>query len=110
MKFIDYDDVKRRGLESFEVDLREGLNGGKHVSPLVRSMPVDIELAEAAITQHLPERAEALLQDLLSMCDEQQSRIAHRCPQAFEVKRGDDGLARAGCGGREVFESEMSPD
>src|SRR5262245_39936801 len=63
MKFVDDNHVKRRGVKSFEVNLCERLDGGKHMPPFVWSMPVDVKLAEAAITKHLPERAEALLQN-----------------------------------------------
>ena len=41
--------------------------------PFVGPLAVDVELAEGSVAQHLPERREALLQDLLAMGDEQQA-------------------------------------
>lgn len=41
-------------------ELRQRLDGGEDVSPLVRPMTVDVELAERAVPQDLTKRREAL--------------------------------------------------
>ena len=93
-----------------EIHSREGLNGPEHVPPLVGTVAVDVELAEVARSQHLAERAEALLQDLLPMRHEQQARIGLQASvaQALVVQRRDDGLAGSGGGDDQVLPAAVS--
>jgi hypothetical protein len=95
MKLVDDDDIEgvRRHLR--EIHPGQGLDRAEHVAPLGRHHAVHIELAEIAGSQHLPERREALFEDLLPVRNEQQPRIA---PELLAkppvVESGDNRLSR----------------
>ena len=48
------------------------------------------------VAERVAERREALLEDLLAVGDEQQSRSAESLPEPSVVERGHHGLARTG--------------
>ena len=73
MEFVDNYDIERVRIELLQVDLSERLNGREHVVPLVGPVAVDVEFTEIPRPQNLAERAEALFEDFLSMCDKQQA-------------------------------------
>ena len=107
MELVDNHDVERGRIELRQIDLRQGLNGRKHVPPLVGPVAVHVELAEVSRSQDLAERAEALPQDFLSMGHKQQAEIAVLIAQALVVERGDDGLAGSRRGHDKILEAVM---
>jgi len=46
MELVDNYDVERGRIEMLQIDLRERLNGRKHVPPLVGLVAVDVEFTE----------------------------------------------------------------
>ena len=62
-----------RGIEVLEVGGGEALDRGEDVVESERPVPTDPELAERRIAHGVPEGVETLLEDLLTMCDEEKA-------------------------------------
>ena len=77
MKLIDDDDVEGVRVQIIGLQLRQRLDGRKHVPPLVGPVPIHVELSEVPVVEHLAEGMTTLLQDLPGVCDKQQARVAH---------------------------------
>lgn len=99
VELIDDDHVEVLRRELLHAVRREALHAREDVAPPLRSLTADVQLAEGAVGQHLPVGPQRLLQDLLSVGDEQQRRAMR---QTRVVERRDDGLAGAGCGDDQV--------
>ena len=66
------------------------------MAPLARTLAADVELAEVALPEHVPERGQALNQQLLAVGDEEDPVDRSRGSQALVVEGGDDGLPGTG--------------
>ena len=64
-------DVEAVGRQAVEVDPGERLDGSEDISPLIRLLAIDVELAEGSVAQDGAEDVTALGQDLLAVRDEQ---------------------------------------
>src|SRR5690606_41096496 len=108
MELVDDDHVEVVGRNACHVVARETLNGGEHVLPLLGLSPIDIELAERLITQHVPERQTGLVEDLSPVRHESQTSSIQFPSEPSVIKCGYDGLAGHGGGDDQVAPAAMS--
>lgn len=71
MELVHDHDVERARFDRLEADGAERLNRREDMSPLVRTMAVDIRLAERAVAHHRAKGQHRLLQDFFPVSDEQ---------------------------------------
>src|SRR3954453_12545831 len=69
VELIHNDDVELLGVEVFEVQISQGLDGAEDVLPVNRPTATNILLAKRGITEYLAEGRSALRQDLVAMRD-----------------------------------------
>ena len=96
VELIDDDDVEVIGREVLQVAGVQALHRGEDVLEVVRSCTADPFLAEGSVPDGVPEGGQALIQDLITVCDEQQTRPGQFTAQAGVVDGGHDGLTGAG--------------
>ena len=92
---------------SVEIDLRQRLDGCKHVPALLRSLAVDEQLAERAVAEDGSVGVQTLGQDLAAMRNEEQTWILQMLPQSPIVECRHQRLAGAGRGYHEVSRAVM---
>ena len=82
----------------------EGLDGNKQMVDAVGFVAAHIQLTEVGILQHRPEGVQALLQDLLPVCHEQQAAGLPRMlfAEALVIQCRDHSFAGAGSGHHQV--------
>ena len=102
VELVDDDEVKVLRVERPKAGRGEALDGCEHGIEPLRSVLGDPKLTEAWIANGVPEGRPGLLEDLLPMCDEQQSRSWHRRADAGVVHGCHDGLSRSGRGDEQV--------
>jgi hypothetical protein len=103
VELVDDDDVEVIGLEVCEARSMERLDRGKHVVEGPGLLVRHPHLAERRVAQRVPERGQALLEDLAPVRDEQESRARKAPLQARVVDGRHDGLARSGGGDEQVL-------
>src|SRR5688500_7837920 len=93
VKLIDGDHIKVPRVERTESDRIQALNRGEHVLEALRTMLADPQLAEARIPKGMSKRPATLLQDLLTVRHEEQTRSCQNRSQADEIHRRHHRLA-----------------
>ena len=102
VELIDVHDVEPVRFELARVQAMQRLDRGEHVTPLARHFSSDELLPEIAAPQHVPERLQRLVEDLLAVRDEQQRGVATdgdaaiALAQRLIVQRRHHGLAGSG--------------
>ena len=102
MELVDDHDVEVVGGDRIEVGGVQALDRREDVLEPARASAPDPLLTERRIAQRVPERREALIEDLLPMSDEQQPRPVEALAVARVVERRHHGLTRAGRGDEQV--------
>jgi hypothetical protein len=98
MEFVDDHHFVGVRCEAGEALGVQGLDRSENVPSGLGSCPADEEFAETAVTEdHLKHRA-ALLQNLLTVSNEEKTHLAPLAAQALVVESCDPGLAGAGGG------------
>ena len=108
VEFVDDHHRVVIGRQVAEVEVREGLDRGEDVPPLVRSSAVYVRLPEAPVAHHLPECAEALVEDFLAVRDKEEPVDPTRRAKSAVVERGHDRLPGPGCHDDQVPPSVMN--
>ena len=93
VELVDDDDVVRRRVDGRQICRGERLHTREHVRVVHGTMPVDEQLAEVRVTQHLRVRAPRLLEDLSAMRDEQQPRAVRAGTHSLVIERRHHRLA-----------------
>ncbi|CAB4722987.1 unannotated protein [freshwater metagenome] len=98
MELVDDHDLVAVGGDVDDAVRLQRLNAREDVVPPFRPRARHVELTEGMIGKDFPVGADRLLQDLLAMCDEQQTWSFRRARATHSaiVKRSDDRLARSG--------------
>ena len=102
MELVDNHDVEMRRVDRFQSGAVETLDRSEDVFKPRGPLSADPQLSEARVAEGMRECRSALLQDLLTVCDEEQPVTRQPFAKARVVNRRNDSLASAGCGNEEV--------
>src|SRR5690606_2541701 len=102
MELVDDHDIEMVRRDVVWAANTEALNRGEHVLEAVRSLASYPPLAECRIAKRMAECGQALVENLFSVCDEQEAGAGQATAQTLIVQGGHHGLARAGCRNQQV--------
>ncbi len=98
MEFVDDHDVEMRRIDGMNAGCVEALDRGEDVLEAGWTIPTDPLLAECGVPEGMAERRSALMEDLLTVGNEEQPVPWKRHAQPAVIHRSHDRLARAGGG------------
>ena len=102
VKLVDDDDVEVVAREMGKPGRVQALDRGEDMLEALRPCSPHPQLAERRLAEGVPEGAESLREDLLSMGDEEQPGPRERGREAAVIDRRHHGLSRSGRGGQEI--------
>src|SRR4051794_6890220 len=103
MELIDHDDVEVVGRNSFDAVGSERLHTGEDVLPTFRPRTCDVEFPEGSARESFSVYTQRLLQDFLSVSDEEQSQVVAPLPtESAIIQSRDNCLTRTGRGHHEI--------